>query len=190
MTYRQYFFIGFSLFLILGVLLALIFANTFRMYGEKEESGDARIMNAIDIEVNEERIFNNTNMIKNIIRDSSDFENEMTNATLKMNADISQNDSDIKSVHEVLSELKTKDTELQSIDKKMEADWTKQFKSLVTSQQHTKDDLLEQIDDRFMFVDVSEETSMRITELEETIEDAEEQLNSLRLELSEVQYIK
>ena len=190
MTYRQYFFIGFSLFLILGVLLALIFANTFRMYDAKKESGDARIMNAIDIEVNEERILNNTNMIKNIIKDSNDFENDVTSATIKMNDDISQNDSDIKSVHKVLSKLKMKDTELQKKDKKMEEDWTTQFNRLVTSQQDTNNVLLEQIDDRFMFVDVSEETSMRITELEETIETAEEQLDALRLELSKVHHRK
>ena len=66
MVYRQYFIIGSSIVFVLGILLVLIFANTFRMYDEKTASKEDRILNAVDIEVNEERIFNNAETIKQI----------------------------------------------------------------------------------------------------------------------------
>ena len=52
--YREYYWIA----LTIGALLILIFMNTLRMYFAKKESEEDGTINAIDIEVNEQRIAN------------------------------------------------------------------------------------------------------------------------------------
>lgn len=202
MTYKQYFIIGLTVTVGVSLLLVLIFMNTLRMYAEKKESEEDRTINSIDIQVNEERIMNNTNTINGIKKDASnlknnvnDMENDFTSMMNTMGDDVTKNKDSINSINNVLDSLKKEDKKLHKEDKKlhkkdkkMNEDWMNQFNTLLTHQQETQEEILDQVDDRFMFVNVSEETSMRITDLEETIKEAEEDLDYLRTELERVQY--
>lgn len=195
MTYKQYFIIGLTVTVGVALLLVLIFMNTLRMYAEKQASEEDRTINSIDIQVNEERIMNNANTINGIKTDASnlkdnvnDMENDFTSMMNTMGDDVTKNKESINSINNVLDGLKKEDEKLHKEDKKMDEDWMKQFNALLTHQRETKEEILDQVDDRFMFVNVSEETSMRITDLEETIKEAEEKLDGLRDELESVQY--
>ena len=165
------------------------------MYAEKQESEEDRTINSIDIQVNEERIMNNTNTIKGIKTDASnlkdnvnDMDNDFTSMMNTMGDDVTKNKESINSINNVLDGLKKEDEKLHKKDEKMDEDWMNQFNALLASQTKTKEEILDQVDDRFMFVNVSEETSVRITDLEKTIKEAEEKLDGLRDELESVQY--
>ena len=195
MTYKQYFIIGLTVTVGVALLLVLIFMNTLRMYAEKQESEEDRTINSIDIQVNEERIMNNTNTINGIKTDASnlkdnviDMDNNFTSMMNTMGDDVTKNKESINSINNVLDSLKKEDRKLHKKDKTMKKDWMKQFDTLLTHQREIQEEILDQVDDRFMFVNVSEETSTRITDLEKTIEEAEEDLNYLRKELERVQY--
>ena len=195
MSYKQYFIIGLTVTVGIVLLLVLIFMNTLRMYAEKKESEEDRTINSIDILVNEERVFNNTNTINSIKTDASnlkdnvnDMENDFTSMMNITNDNVTKNKESINSINNVLDSLKKEDKKLHKEDEKMKEDWIKQFNTLLTHQRETKEEILDQVDDRFMFVNVSQETSMRITDLEKTIEEAEEDLDYLRKELERVQY--
>jgi predicted RNase H-like nuclease (RuvC/YqgF family) len=195
MTYKQYFIIGLTVTVGVALLLVLIFMNTLRMYAEKKESEEDRTINSIDIQVNEERIMNNTNTINGIKTDASslkdnviDMDNDFTSMMNAMGDDVTKNEESINSINNVLDSLKKEDKKLHKKDEKMNEDWMKQFNTLLTHQRETKEEILDQVDDRFMFVNVSEETSIRITDLEKTIEEAEKDLDYLRTELERVQY--
>lgn len=198
MTYKQYFIIGLTITVGVALILVLIFMNTLRMYAEKKASKEDRTINSIDIQVNEERIMNNTNTINGIKTDASnlkdsvnDMENDFTSMMDTMGDDVTKNEKSIKMINNVLDSLKKEDVKLHKKDEKMNEDWMKQFNTLLTHQretQETQKEILDQVDDRFMFVNVSEETSMRISDLEETIKEAEEDLDYLRRELERVQY--
>ena len=195
MTYKQYFIIGLTITVGVALLLVLIFMNTLRMYAEKKESKEDRTINSIDIQVNEERIMNNTNTINGIKTDANklddrvnDMDNDFTSMMNTMGDDVTKNKESIDSINDVLDSLKREDTKLHKKDEKMNEDWMKQFNTLLTHQRETQEEILDQVDDRFMFVNVSEETWMRITDLEKTINEAEEDLGDLRDELERVQY--
>ena len=195
MTYKQYFIIGLTVTVGVALLLVLIFMNTLRMYAEKQESEEDRTINSIDIQVNEERIMNNTNTINGIKTDASnlkdnviDMDNNFTSMMNTMGDDVTKNKESINSINNVLDSLKKEDRKLHKKDKTMKKDWMKQFDTLLTHQREIQEEILDQVDDRFMFVNVSEETSTRITDLEETIKEAEEDLDYLRKELERVQY--
>ena len=189
MVYRQYFIIGSSIVFVLGILLVLIFANTFRMYDEKTASKEDRILNAVDIEVNEERIFNNAETIKQIKTNDIEIEDDisyMAKNITSMDDKINTNESSIDSIHDVLDGLKNTDKKLKAKDDKMQAEWIKQFNDLLITQKENNQEVLEHVDDRFLFADVSEETSWRISELETTIDEAEEHLDYLKRELDKI----
>jgi len=195
MSYKQYFIIGLTVTVGVVLLLVLIFMNTLRMYAEKKESEEDRTINSIDILVNEERVFNNTNTINSIKTDASnlkdnvnDMENDFTSMMNITNDNVIQNKESINSINNVLDSLQKEDIKLHKEDKKMKKDWIKQFNTLLTHQEDTQKEILDEVDDRFMFVNVSEETSMRINDLEDTIKEAEEDLDYLRKELERVQY--
>jgi len=195
MSYKQYFIIGLTVTVGIVLLLVLIFMNTLRMYAEKKESEEDRTINSIDILVNEERVFNNTNTINSIKTDASnlkdnvnDMENDFTSMMNITNDNVIQNKESINSINNVLDSLQKEDIKLHKEDKKMKEDWIKQFNTLLTHQEDTQKEILDEVDDRFMFVNVSEETSMRINDLEDTIKEAEEDLDYLRRELEKVQY--
>ena len=195
MTYKQYFIIGLTVTVGVALLLVLIFMNTLRMYAEKQESEEDRTINSIDIQVNEERIMNNTNTINGIKTDASnlkdnviDMDNDFTSMMNTMGDDVTKNKESINNINNVLDSLKKEDKKLHKKDKTMNEYWMKQFDTLLTHQSETQEEILDQVDDRFMFVNVSQETSVRITDLEKTIEEAEEDLNYLRKELERVQY--
>ena len=195
MTYKQYFIIGLTVTVGVALLLVLIFMNTLRMYAEKQASEEDRTINSIDIQVNEERIMNNANTINGIKTDASnlkdnvnDMENDFTSMMNTMGDDVTKNKESINSINNVLDGLKKEDEKLHKKDKTMNENWMKQFDTLLTHQRETKEEILDQVDDRFMFVNVSEETSVRITDLEKTIKEAEEDLDYLRRELESVQY--
>jgi len=117
-------------------------------------------------------------------------DNDFTSMMNAMGDDVTKNEESINSINNVLDSLKKEDKKLHKKDEKMNEDWMKQFNTLLTHQRETKEEILDQVDDRFMFVNVSEETSIRITDLEKTIEEAEKDLNYLRRELESVQYAK
>lgn len=195
MSYKQYFIIGLTVTVGVVLLLVLIFMNTLRMYAEKKESEEDRTINSIDILVNEERVFNNTNTINSIKTDASnlkdnvnDMENDFTSMMNITNDNVIQNKESINSINNVLDSLQEEDIKLHKEDEKMKEDWIKQFNTLLIHQEDTQKEILDEVDDRFMFVNVSEETSMRINDLEDTIKEAEEDLDYLRRELERVQY--
>lgn len=199
--YREYYWIA----LTIGVLLILIFMNTLRMYFAKKESVQDSTINEIDIEVNEQRIAKNKRVLNKIrtsvdglesdIDDLSDELDQMgTDADLTSKS-ISDHAASIESIKKTMSDLKTTDDNLERADQelidrdsKMNEEWLKQFNYLVDVQQENNDEIMDVLDDRFMFVNVSEESSMRINELENTIKEAEENLDGLRNELQNAQF--
>ena len=150
MVYRQYFIIGSSIVFVLGILLVLIFANTFRMYDEKTASKEDRILNAVDIEVNEERIFNNAETIKQIKTNDIEIEDDisyMAKNITSMDDKINTNESSIDSIHDVLDGLKITDKKislerLETIQKLLSENQIKTNKSL---ENHTVDVLVENL---------------------------------------------
>ena len=198
---RKYYWIA----LTIGVLIILIFMNTLRMYYAKKESEKDHTINEIDIEINEQRIAKNKKVLNKIQTsvdgietDFDDLTNELdqmgTDADL-MSKSISNNAASIESIKQTINDLKKTDENLQRADKeliekdsKMNEDWLKQFNHLVNIQQENNDEIMDVLDDRFMFVNVSEESSMKINELENTIKEAEEKLDDLRDELQNVQF--
>lgn len=199
--YREYYWIA----LTIGALLILIFMNTLRMYFAKKESEQDSTINEIDIEVNEQRIAKNKRVLNKIrtsvdglesdIDDLSDELDQMgTDADLTRKS-ISDHAASIESIKKTMSDLKTADDNLERADQelidrdsKMNEEWLKQFNYLVDVQQENNDEIMDVLDDRFIFVNVSEESSMRINELENTIKEAEEKLDGLRDELQNAQF--
>lgn len=199
--YREYYWIA----LTIGALLILIFMNTLRMYYAKRESEEDGTINAIDIEVNEQRIAKNKRVLNKIrtsvdgvesdLDDLSDDLDQMGTGVDLMSKNISNHAASIESIKKTMSDLKRTDDNLERADQelidrdsKLNEEWLKQFNHLVDVQQENNDEIMDVLDDRFMFVNVSEESSMKINELENTIKEAEEKLDGLRDELQNAQF--
>jgi methyl-accepting chemotaxis protein len=161
---------------IIFFLTVLIFLNTIRMYVQKNESGNRFDDNVTLINRNEGRIEQNLNLLEGINSKIDEINNEVDDQETK-----------IDMVDTIL-----KNNSFQQLNDRfvqMESDWEKQFDNLIDVQEENVDIFDNMINnDKYMFVDISEENSENLNRLENNIDKAEIHIQKLRDSMTNIQY--
>ena len=196
---RTKFFLGFIA--VLVVLVVLIFSNTIRMFLQRNRVDEQQSLITNELGLNEANIRKNKLFINRIKQSLDDLDDdvednrkdiqEMSEKAQSNSAGVAKMTNGLSKVHNTLASLKEMDSMLIEKDTKMNAEWMNQFNQLVSVHEEDSSNMTNMIEDvsrNFMYVNVSEENSGRINELEEIIDDAEDKLKYLRHELDTVQY--